>query len=339
MAPEPAPARDVPVTNRDKVFFPEKQLTKGDLLDYYQKIAPWMLPYLADRPLVLTRFPDGIHGKSFYQRDAPAFVPDWVERKVLWSESAEREVHYFVAQNTESLLYLANMGAIPIHARHSRITDLEHPDWCVLDLDPKDAPFARVIAAAKAIEELLGEIELPGFLKTSGASGLHVLLPLARQLTHALATTLGELLARIVVGPPTGDLHHSPHGAPTRAEGVHRLLAKRPRSTPRRAAVGAGGTRGIGFHAGEVVGIERPAQERQLPSEERPGAAEAHGRSDGARAHLGTGLGTRASAPRGTAARRISMIRWPVPPLPGHRLGRRSGEALRREPPNSPGRR
>ena len=200
LAPEPAPARDVPVTNRDKVFFPEKQLTKGDLLDYYRKIAPWMLPYLADRPLVLTRFPDGIHGKSFYQRDAPAFVPEWLERKVLWSESAEREVHYFVAQNTESLLYLANMGAIPIHARHSRITDLEHPDWCVLDLDPKDAPFARVIAAAKAIEELLGEIELPGFLKTSGASGLHVLLPLARQLTHALATTLGELLARIVVG-------------------------------------------------------------------------------------------------------------------------------------------
>ena len=199
LAPEPAPVRQVPVTNRDKVFFPEKQLTKGDLLDYYQQIAPWMLPYLADRPLVLTRFPDGIHGKSFYQRDAPAFVPDWVERKVLWSESAQREVHYFIAQNAESLLYLANMGAIPIHAWHSRITDLEHPDWCVLDLDPKDAPFAHVVTAAKAIEELLGEIELPGFLKTSGASGLHVLLPLARQLTHALATTLGELLARIVV--------------------------------------------------------------------------------------------------------------------------------------------
>ena len=200
VAPEPAPVREVPFTNRDKVFFPEKELTKGDLLDYYEKVAPWMLPYLADRPLVLTRFPDGIHGKSFYQRDAPAFVPDWVERKVLWSESAQREVHYFVVQNAESLLYLANMGTIPIHAWHSRITDLEHPDWCVLDLDPKDAPFARVVATAKAIEELLGEIDLPGFLKTSGASGLHVLLPLARQLTHALATTLGELLARIVVG-------------------------------------------------------------------------------------------------------------------------------------------
>ena len=196
---DPAPVREVIVSNRDKVFFPEKNLTKGDLLDYYQRAAPWMLPYLADRPLVLTRFPDGIHGKSFYQRDAPAFVPEWLERKVLWSESAEREVHYFVVQNVESLIYLANMGAIPIHAWHSRITDLEHPDWCVLDLDPKDAPFADVIATAKAVKALLDEIDLPGFLKTSGASGLHILLPLARKLTHRQATTLGELLARVVV--------------------------------------------------------------------------------------------------------------------------------------------
>ena len=196
---DPEPEREVVVTNVDKVFFPEKNLTKGDLLHYYESIAPWMLPYLADRPLVLTRFPDGIHGKSFYQRDAPAFVPDWVTRKTLWSESAEREVHYFVVQNVESLVYLANMGAIPIHAWHSRITDLEHPDWCVLDLDPKDAPFAHVVDAAKAIKELLDEIDLPGFLKTSGASGLHILLPLARQLTHDQARTLGELLARVLV--------------------------------------------------------------------------------------------------------------------------------------------
>ncbi len=196
---DPAPLREVTVTNRDKVFFPEQGLTKGDLIDYYQNVAPWMLRYLVDRPLVLTRFPDGIHGKSFYQRDAPAFVPEWLTRKTLWSESAEREVNYFVVQNIESLVYLANMGAIPIHAWHSRITDLEHPDWCVLDLDPKDAPFAHVVAIARVIEELLAEIDLPGYLKTSGASGLHILLPLARQLTHGQARTLGELLARVVV--------------------------------------------------------------------------------------------------------------------------------------------
>ena len=196
---DPEPVREVIVTNTEKIFFPEAGLAKGDLIDYYENVAPWMLPYLADRPLVLTRFPDGIHGKSFYQRDAPAFVPDWLTRKTLWSESAEREVNYFVVQNVESLKYLANMGAIPIHAWHSRITDLEHPDWCVLDLDPKDAPFAHVVEVAKVIEELLAEIDLPGFPKTSGASGLHILLPLARQLTHGQARTLGELLARVVV--------------------------------------------------------------------------------------------------------------------------------------------
>ena len=196
---DPEPVREVIVTNRDKIFFPEQGLTKGDLIDYYENVAPWMLRYLVDRPLVLTRFPDGIHGKSFYQRDAPAFVPDWLTRKTLWSESAEREVNYFVVQNVESLRYLANMGAIPIHAWHSRITDLEHPDWCVLDLDPKDAPFAHVVDIARVIGELLDEIDLPGFPKTSGASGLHILLPLARQLTHGQARSLGELLARVVV--------------------------------------------------------------------------------------------------------------------------------------------
>lgn len=193
------PAREVTVTNRNKTFFPEAGLTKGDLVDYYQAIAPWMLPYLEDRPLVLTRFPDGIHGKQFYQRDAPDFVPDWIERQVLWSGSAEREVHYFVANDVATLTYLANLGTIPIHAWHSRTRDLEHPDWCVLDLDPKDAPFAAVVEVALAIRDLCGEIGLPAFPKTSGASGLHVLLPLGGRLTHEQARTLGELLATVIV--------------------------------------------------------------------------------------------------------------------------------------------
>ena len=201
--PRPAAAvalmREVTVTNRDKVFFPELGLTKGDLVDYYRRIARWMLPYLADRPLVLTRFPDGIHGKQFYQRDAPEFVPVWIERHVLWSESAEREVHYFVANDEASLVYLANLGTIPVHAWHSRTTDLEHPDWCVLDLDPKGAPFADVVRVALTVRELADEIGLPSYPKSSGASGLHVLIPLAAQLTHDQAKTLGELLAQVVV--------------------------------------------------------------------------------------------------------------------------------------------
>jgi bifunctional non-homologous end joining protein LigD len=203
---EPAPTppvkadqRRVEVSHRDKVFFPELGLTKGDLVDYYDAIAPWMLPYLEDRPLVLTRFPDGIHGKSFYQRDAPEFVPEWIRRETLWSEGAEREVHYFIVDDASSLRYLINLGTIPIHTWHSRVSDLEHPDWCVLDLDPKDAPFASVIAVARAIRDLALELDLPAYLKTSGASGLHVLIPLANQLTHDQARTFSHVLARVIV--------------------------------------------------------------------------------------------------------------------------------------------
>ncbi len=203
---EPAPTqpintdeRRVDVSHREKVFFPELGLTKGDLVDYYDAISPWMLPYLADRPLVLTRFPDGIHGKSFYQRDAPEFVPEWLRRETLWSEGAEREVHYFIVDDAASLRYLINMGTIPIHAWHSRVADLAHPDWCVLDLDPKDAPFSSVIAVARAIRDLALELELPAYLKTSGASGLHVLIPLANQLTHEQARTFTHVLARVIV--------------------------------------------------------------------------------------------------------------------------------------------
>ncbi len=190
---------DVVVTNRDKTFFPEKALTKGDLVDYYERIAPWMLPYLRNRPLVLTRFPDGIHGKSFYQRDAPDFTPEWVKRASLWTDTEQRDINYFMAEGAASLKYFANLGAIPVHAWHSRIDDLAHPDWCVLDLDPKDAPFEHVLGAAKEIRDLIEELGLPGYLKTSGASGLHVLIPLARRLTHEQSRTLAELLARAVV--------------------------------------------------------------------------------------------------------------------------------------------
>src|SRR6185436_4689076 len=111
-------------------------------------IAPWMLPYLRDRPLVLTRYPDGIHGKSFFQKDAPDYVPEWLRTETLWSEQAEREIDYFLCENEESLVYLANLGTIPIHFWSSRIASLDRPDYCILDLDPKGAPFANVIECA-----------------------------------------------------------------------------------------------------------------------------------------------------------------------------------------------
>jgi len=147
----------------------------------------------------MTRYPDGIDGKSFFQKDAPAWVPGWVRTEQMWSEHAEREVNYFVCDDLESLLYVINMGTIPLHVWSSRVADLQHPDWCILDLDPKGAPFRDVVAIAREIRAISDELALPAFPKTSGASGLHVLLPLGGRLTFEQSRMLAELLARLVV--------------------------------------------------------------------------------------------------------------------------------------------
>ena len=198
-APKVAQAPEVPLSNLQKVYWPAEKYTKGDLIEYYRAISPWLLPYLKDRPLVLTRFPDGIEGKSFYQKDAPDFTPDWIRTVPIWSEDTQREVNYFVCDNLETLLYVANMGSIPLHVWPSRADSLELPDWCILDLDPKGAPFEQVVEVALSLHRLCKDLDLPHFAKTSGSTGIHVLIPLAQQCTFEQSRTLGELLARVVV--------------------------------------------------------------------------------------------------------------------------------------------
>ncbi len=193
-APSPAP-RAVEVTNAEKVWFPGEGITKGDVVRYYREIAPFMLPFLADRPLVLTRFPDGIEGKSFFQKDAPEWRPPWL-RTVRIRTDEGRDLDHFLVDDADGLAWLANLGTIPIHVWSSRAASLERPDWCVVDLDPKEAPFAHVVRIARALHDLCRELGLPSYPKTTGQKGLHVLVPLGGQLTHAQARTLGELLAR-----------------------------------------------------------------------------------------------------------------------------------------------
>jgi bifunctional non-homologous end joining protein LigD len=203
-APPPASAADgdrrVAFRNLDKPYWPEDGYTKGDMIAYYRAVSPWLLPYLRDRPIVVTRYPDGIHGKSFYQKDAPGFAPKWLRRERVWSEASDRELSYFVCDDEASLLHVANSGAILLHIWSSRVGTLARPDWCSLDLDPKGAPFGDVVEVACAVRALCEEIGVPSFVKTSGSSGLHVLVPLACQFTHEQARVLGELLARVVVG-------------------------------------------------------------------------------------------------------------------------------------------
>ena len=196
---EAAPERVVHFTNLDKPFWPEDGYVKGDLVEYYRAIGPWILPYLADRPVVLTRFPDGIHGKSFFQKNAPEFAPSWIRRVRLYSEGSERDLDYFVADDLESLMYVANSASIPLHIWQSRVSDIARPDFCVLDLDPKDAPFTDVVKIARFLRELCDEIELPSFVKTSGSTGLHVLVPLGRQVTYEQSRNIGNLLALMAV--------------------------------------------------------------------------------------------------------------------------------------------
>lgn len=191
--------KTIAFSNPDKIYWPGERYTKGDLIEYYRAISRWILPYLKDRPLVMTRFPDGIDGKSFYQKDAPDFAPSWLRTVGVWSEETQREIRYFVCDDIESLLYVANLGSIPLHIWGSRVGSLELCDWCVMDLDPKEAPFSDVVRTALVMRSLCQLIGVPSYVKTTGKTGLHILLPLARQCTYAQCRTLGELLARVAL--------------------------------------------------------------------------------------------------------------------------------------------
>jgi bifunctional non-homologous end joining protein LigD len=206
-ADEPAPGLESPavptgralrLSNPKKVFWPGEGITKGDLVAYYRSIAPWMLPYLADRPVVMTRYPDGINGKWFYQKDAPAGLPPWLRTVALWSESSQRDIHYVLIDDADGLAYLANLGTIPIHVWASRTHDLGRPDWTILDFDPKGAPGRDVVALALAAHQLCETLGLPNHAKTSGQTGLHVLIPLAGLCTHEQARQLAYLLALVI---------------------------------------------------------------------------------------------------------------------------------------------
>jgi len=197
-SPEPK-KREIALSNLNKIFWKDEKYTKGDLIEYYRTIAPWLLPYLKDRPVVMTRFPDGIDGKSFYQKDAPEFAPDWIRTFPIWSTDTERDINYFVCDDVDSLVYLANLGTIPLHIWMSRVGSLEQPDWCVIDLDPKDATFADVIKCAQVLHRICDEIGLPNYVKTTGKTGLHIMIPLGNQMTYEQSRFIGELLARLVI--------------------------------------------------------------------------------------------------------------------------------------------
>ncbi len=183
------------VSNENKVLFPDDGITKGELVDYYRRVSPWLLPYLRDRPLMLTRYPDGIRGKNFFQKSVPLKAPDFVRTVRMHNEAENRDIDQIVCDDLRTLEWCANLGTLPLHIPAGRVDSLDRADWCVIDFDPKDAPFDYVITLARALHERCEAAGLPTYVKTSGSSGLHVLIPLGGQLDHEGARQLAELLA------------------------------------------------------------------------------------------------------------------------------------------------
>ena len=172
----------VEFTNLGKVLYPELNVTKAQVIDYYIKIAPRMLDFLAVRPIVLTRFPNGIEEKGFYEKDAPLGTPSWVKKFKKYSETAKREINYIVCDDLDTLIWLANLAAIEIHMTLSRTDSFENPDLILFDLDPKPpANLEEVVEVALLLKERLDALGLKAFVKTSGKNGLHIVLPIAQR--------------------------------------------------------------------------------------------------------------------------------------------------------------
>lgn len=186
-------------TNLDKVYWPAEGITKGDLLHYYHEVAPVMLAHLRDRPMVLHRHPNGITGESFFQKDVTRNrPPEWVQTKMIRSESDRKETRYLICRDEATLLYMANLGCIEMNPWTSRIEHLDNPDYAIIDLDPQDVEFSKVIETAKRVRELLESCEIECYCKTSGKRGLHIYVPLGARYTHDIARQFAETVAWLV---------------------------------------------------------------------------------------------------------------------------------------------
>lgn len=175
----------VKTTHLDKVFWPEEKITKGDVINYYQSISEYILPYLKDRPESLKRNPNGIKEFGFFQKDAGIEAPNWVKSKSLYSESANKDIAYILCNDAATLAYLNNLGCIEINPWHSTIQKLDNPDYMIIDLDPAEKnTFNQVIEVANVVHSVLQKIGAPSYCKTSGATGLHIYVPTQKKYTY-----------------------------------------------------------------------------------------------------------------------------------------------------------
>ncbi|HRA99048.1 MAG TPA: DNA ligase D [Ignavibacteria bacterium] len=189
----------VKITNPDKLYWKEEKITKGDIVNYYNDISKYILPYLKNRPESLNRHPNGIDAPGFYQKDMDLKnLPEWIKTVKIGSSSNKKEIDYLICNNAATLLYMANLGCIEMNPWNSKIKSAERPDYLILDLDPGNIDFRYVIKTALKIKELCDKISINSYCKTSGASGLHVFIPLNGKYDYDKTRSFAKLLAEVV---------------------------------------------------------------------------------------------------------------------------------------------
>jgi bifunctional non-homologous end joining protein LigD len=198
--------RIVRLSNLDKPYWPDERITKGDLLRYYRAVAPALLPHIRDRPFTMKRYPDGWQGRPFFRKDVTNYAPAWVKRATVSVASRERPqqrraIEVPVVNDELALLWMVNTGCIECHTWYSRVDKLERPDWVVFDLDPSDdVGFHETAQVALLVKQALDGLGLASFPKTSGAAGLHVLVPVERRHTYDDTRRFATEVARVIAG-------------------------------------------------------------------------------------------------------------------------------------------
>ena len=239
------------LSNLNKIYFPESGYTKRNLLAYYYRVADFILPFLRDRPLVLRRYPDGIKGQAFFQKDVREGLPEWFKTVPVDSEGKGKEIHYATADDRASLLFLTGLGCIDHNPWSNRTDDFDHPDYFFFDLDPSDGTeFSVVVTIAQALHKALEELRVAHFLKTSGATGFHIYVPVEPVYSYEQLRTFAEIVARTVTaehpnlvtserivakrsaGRVLIDVQQNAHGRPLAAAYSVRAFPKAPVSTP-----------------------------------------------------------------------------------------------------------
>lgn len=202
-------------TNLSKIYWPKGNITKRDMLNYYYQVAPYMLPYMKDRPQSLNRHPNGINGGSFYQKNVTGQVPGWIKTFPYHSEADGEDKNFLVCTDEASLLYIASLGCIEMNPWSSRAAFPDNPDWCIIDLDPDKNPFDKVIEAAQVTAQVLQNVGIDSYCKTSGSTGMHIYIPLAAKYTYEQSKEFARLIVKIV------------HNEIPRFTSIERLTSKR----------------------------------------------------------------------------------------------------------------